>query len=99
MNTTKVKFYRQDFEKINNPFTPEWYLPREFVCAFETGLKGEAAAEQCFKIFNAPHSILTPEEQRIASYNRGPSMSVGDIAEVDGVDYLCDSFGWKTRAA
>ena len=54
-------------------------------------LEGEEAAEQVFDITNNP----SREVERAALYGEFRSVSVGDIVNVDGVDYLCASFGWK----
>lgn len=91
----QVIFFRQDHARCGNPFTEQWDMPRTQVATFTTPLEGEAAAEQCFHIFNAPHELLNDFEKNIAETNRGPSMSVGDIAQVDGVPYLCCSYGWR----
>lgn len=52
---------------------------------------GEDAAEEAFDLTNNP-SRQTEREQK---YGCGPSVSVGDVVEVDGVDYACLSFGWQ----
>ena len=59
---------------------------------------GEEVAELMFHILNAPEEMLSEEEIEIANDFRAPgnySLSTGDIVEVDGVDFLCESFGWK----
>ena len=59
---------------------------------------GEKVAEYVFHILNAPEEILSEEEIEIANDFRAPgnySLSTGDIVEVDGVGFLCESFGWK----
>lgn len=55
------------------------------------GLEGEAVAEEVFDLTNNP----SREDQREQLYGRDRSVSVGDIVNVDGVDYLCLSVGWK----
>jgi hypothetical protein len=52
---------------------------------------GEAAAEVMFDMTNNP----AREYERAKYYSRGRSVSVGDIIEVDGVNYLCCSCGWE----
>ncbi len=49
------------------------------------------AAEEMFDLTNNP----SREEERQQRYGNGRSVSSGDIVEVDGVDYLCCSIGWK----
>ena len=52
--------------------------------------EGEAAAEEVFDLTNNPSRQAEREEL----YGRGRSESVGDIVQVDGVNYLCASVGW-----
>ena len=60
--------------------------------------EGKEGAEQMFHIFNAPEEILSNWEQALAKDFRKDgnySLSVGDVVEVDGEQFLCESFGWK----
>ena len=60
--------------------------------------EGKEVAEQMFHIFNAPEEILSNWEQALAKDFRKDgnySLSVGDVVEVDDVQFLCESFGWK----
>ena len=62
------------------------------------GLEGEKAAEKMFHIFNAPEECLKDDERVLAEDFRSKdnySLSVGDVVEVDGEHFLCESFGWK----
>ena len=62
---------------------------------------GAEVAELMFHILNAPEEMLSEEEINIANDFRAPgnySLSTGDIVEVDGVRFLCESFGWKEVA-
>jgi hypothetical protein len=54
------------------------------------GLNAEDAAEEVFDLTNNP----SRQTEREDLYGRGRSVSVGDIVNVDGVDYLCASMGW-----
>jgi len=59
---------------------------------------GEEAAELVFHITNAPEEMLSEEELEVAKAFRDKgnySLSTGDIVEVDGEMFLCESFGWK----
>lgn len=99
---TTVRIYTQDFDQMGDRqgyqfFTSDWSLPRKHVYTYLTDAKGSDAAEQAFHIFNAPESMLEEWQQFIQKAYKGPSLSVGDIAEVDGVEYLCCSFGWERR--
>jgi hypothetical protein len=58
---------------------------------FETPLEGAAAAEEAFDLTNNP----SRHEEREKLYGNGRSVSSGDVVEVDGVKYLCLSFGWE----
>lgn len=51
---------------------------------------GEEGAEVAFDLTNNP----SRQQEREERYGRFRSVSVGDIVEVNGVDFLCDSFGW-----
>lgn len=52
--------------------------------------EGEAAAEEAFEMTNNP----SRQYEREKYYGRGRSVSVGDIVEVDGVNFLCLGCGW-----
>jgi len=69
----------------------QFLLPKyEVQPSFETELTGQKAAEEAFDLTNNP----SRQSERELSYGRLRSVSVGDIVEVDGVNYFCDSFGW-----
>ena len=75
-----------------------WTLPRKFVLEYTSKHLGETAAEEAFKIFNAPEEFLDDDEMRIVKQYRGHSLSVGDVVQVDGVDYLCSGVGWTVKS-
>jgi hypothetical protein len=52
---------------------------------------GESAADEAFDLTNNP----SRQDEREIKYGRGPSVSVGDIVEVDGVNYICMPLGWR----
>jgi hypothetical protein len=54
------------------------------------GMDGEAVAEEVFDLTNNP----SREEERQALYGNSRSVSVGDIVNVDGADWLCCKQGW-----
>ncbi len=56
-----------------------------------TELQGEAAAEEIFDLTNNPGRQAEREER----WCHFRSVSVGDIVNVNGQDYLCASMGWK----
>lgn len=78
-------------------FTSNWSLPRNHRYTYRSDLKGIDACEEAFHIFNAPEDLLEEWQKYIARAYKGPSFSVGDVVEVDGVEYICCSFGWKKR--
>ena len=100
---TTVRIYTQDLDNKfahqgHEYFTCDWLLPRKHVYTYLTEAKGSDAAEQAFHIFNAPESMLAEWQRYIQQGYSGPSLSVGDIVEVNGEDYLCCSMGWKKRS-
>ena len=98
---TTVRIFVQDYSitlrGAKNFFEADWDLPRKHVYTYLTDAKGSDAAEQAFHIFNAPEEMLQEWQKFVAQGYKGPSLSVGDIVEVDGEDYLCCSLGWKKR--
>lgn len=69
------------------------HLSEYTICDKEIELSqiGEAAAEEIFDLTNNP----SRQEERELKYGRGKSVSVGDVIEVDGINYACMSFGWE----
>lgn len=59
--------------------------------AIEVAATGEAAAEEMFELTNDPWR----QPEREAKYGRGPSVSSGDVVNVDGELFLCRSVGWE----
>lgn len=99
---TTVRVFIQDLDRRGDRegyqfFTSDWTLPRKHVYTYLTETKGQEAAEEAFHIFNAPESMLQEWQKFVVKGYKGPSLSVGDVVEVDGVDYLCCSFGWESR--
>ena len=59
---------------------------------------GAEVAELMFHVLNAPEELLDEVELNIANDFRASdnySLSTGDIVEVDGEHFLCESIGWK----
>ena len=98
---TNVRIFVQDLKAglghWQHFFEADWSLPRKHVYTYLTEAKGSDAAEQAFHIFNAPESMLAEWQRYIQQGYSGPSLSVGDIVEVNGEDYLCCSMGRKKR--
>ena len=83
-NTPRTKIY-------------EAYIPQKLI----KERVGKEVAELMFHALNAPEEILNEMELEIANHFRSPgnySLSTGDVVEVDGVSFLCESFGWKEIA-
>ena len=56
--------------------------------------EGEDACEEAFDLTNNP----SRQFERDKYYGRNRSVSVGDIVEVDGVNFVCASAGWEQLA-
>ena len=99
---TTVRIFVQDYDIMlrgaQHFFEADWSLPRKHVYTYLTDCKGSDAAEQAFHIFNAPEEMLQEWQKYIQQGYSGPSLSVGDVVEVDGEEYLCCSVGWKKRS-
>jgi hypothetical protein len=64
----------------------------------ETERSAEEIAELVFHMTNAPKEMLSEQELKFASAFRDKgnySLSTGDIVEVDGEHFLCESIGWR----
>ena len=97
-----VRIFSQDFDKIDRAagqyaFEANWDLPRKHTLTYSSEKTGRAIAEEAFLIFNAPHSMLTTEQRQIAQYSKAHSLSVGDVVECEGIEYLCAPMGWLER--
>ena len=58
----------------------------------------DRVAERMFHILNAPEEMLKEDELVVANDFRAQehySLSTGDVVDVDGISFLCESFGWK----
>jgi hypothetical protein len=62
----------------------------EIFPAFDVIQKGEAGAEEAFDLTNNP----SRQKERVIKFGCFRSVCVGDVVEVDGVNFLCDTFGW-----
>jgi len=83
-------YFRKDQEATARGLLAEGHYRRTGPCVV-TELQGEAAAEEIFDLTNNPGRQAEREER----WGRFRSVSVGDIVNVDGVDYLCVSVGWE----
>jgi hypothetical protein len=102
----KISILSQDFQPhLHNPnipwFQAEWDLPRRKTLEYTSELSGGEAAEDAFRKLNIPPEELTPEEQKLVKAFQGPSLSVGDIVEVqtatEKTQLLCAPSGWLSR--
>jgi hypothetical protein len=101
-----VRIFTQDLDAMDRAngqfaFTSDWNLPRNYAFTYFTDKDGEKAAEECYKITNAPYDMLNEFEKHIADQFRATktmSLSVGDVVRVgDQMEYLCASEGWLSR--
>jgi hypothetical protein len=81
-------YFADDKAKLAAAWLPSYAVHGPIMMS-EAGLH---AAEEAFDLTNNP----LREEERDAFYGKYRSVSVGDIVEVDGTNYLCESFGWIT---
>lgn len=72
----------------------EMFASYEICESFTVTEEGLDAAEEAFDVTNNPGR----QAEREVVYGRGRSVCVGDVVEVDGIDYLCSSFGWDVIA-
>ncbi len=62
----------------------------ELTKSFHIYEAGKEAAEEAFDLTNNP----ARQDERLERYGDHRSVSVGDIVEVEGIDYICDHTGW-----
>jgi len=98
---TTVRIHIQDLDAGDRLayryFTSDWTLPRSHRYTYLTEAKGIDACEEAFHIFNGPEDYLKEWQTFIASAYKGPSLSVGDVVEVNGEEYICCPIGWEKR--
>ena len=97
-----VRILSQDLDNIDRAagqyaFSANWNLPRKHTLTYLTEETGRAIADEAFHILNAPDFALTVQQQQIAQYNKGHSLSVGDVVEAEGIQYMCAPMGWVER--
>lgn len=101
MATIKIKllpselsmdFHRFQFKDVADAIASLWLYTKKYavVATYESEIIGQWGAEQAFDLTNNP----SRQEEREVRYGRHRSISVGDIVEVGGVDYLCLPAGW-----
>ena len=56
----------------------------------EVNLPNDEIADEVFDLTNNP----SRQDERVAAYGKGRSLSVGDIVEIDDEMWVCCSFGW-----
>ena len=100
----KITIHSQDFKGHSlNPnikwFSNDWDLPRKPTLSYTTEVEGVRAAENAFRLLNIPPEELSAEEREIIKDFSGPSLSVGDVVEIEtphGENHrlLCTPEGW-----
>lgn len=83
-------YFTKDPEALARKLLAEGYYKVAGTMGFPA-MEGEDVAEAVFDLTNNP----SRREEREELYGSFRSVSVGDIVCVDGVDYLCERFGWK----
>jgi hypothetical protein len=83
-------YCKHDTDNLVNKYFSEY----EVCKSFTVKQAGSAAAEEAFDVTNNP----ARQHERETVYGTGRSVSVGDVVEVDGIDYVCNSFGWDILA-
>jgi hypothetical protein len=96
MAIVKVKltpFYHTHhrYESSNQDFVRSYKQTYSVQAVFEVEQSGEAAAEEVFDLTGNP----SRQAERDEKYGSHRSVSVGDIIEVDGIDYFCAPIGWE----
>ena len=104
ISQVKIKLVTEQF--MGDFYFSSLYTPKELahklmnssayreVCEYFAQGEGEQLAEHAFDLTNNP----SMQAQRELTYGRHRSVSVGDIVEVNGVPYLCESQGWASLA-
>lgn len=84
---------RFQFKKTADMIAGFWLHVNKYieVASYESKITGQWGAEQAFDLTNNP----SRQEEREVRYGNHRSVSVGDIVEVDGVNYLCLPNGWE----
>lgn len=93
-------FINQDRYKWDG-YLPEHQLVQvlEFEISYNTAIQCFTACEWIFMSLNHPDNPATDglTTEMIAEYHkRWPSLSVGDVIEIDGQKFGCDREGWRT---
>ena len=98
-----VKLHIQDPTKNAHGrcFNEDWGIVRNVSHIYRTPLLSpESILSQAFKITNAPEELLEEVEKDMIRGYRGPSLSVGDMVEVDGKRFLVARDGfWEAGVA
>lgn len=98
MNVASV-FYVSDSMRRYSTTDMQFYATIGLRYMWETGPSfvikqdGEEAAEEIFDLTNNPSRMEEFRKSTAMPYGYR-SVSVGDIVEVNGVDYFCDNIGW-----
>ena len=83
----QIMFSKNPEEMANRLLKQGCYLA---VATFAVDGRGEAAAEEVFDLTNNP----SRQDEREQVYGQRRSVSVGDIVEIDGDNWLCLNEGW-----
>ena len=86
-----VELIREFFYVDNIESVAKRYYNHYEVCpSFELNCEDRDPAEDAYDLTNNP----SRQRRREELYGRGRSVSIGDIVNVDGKDFLCDRIGF-----
>lgn len=95
-----IIYYCKNYRQFSEPFDMDNHVK---VCEWSV-LKAEGhmiTLERMFEIFNWVRREYQPDTEEVG-FDRGEadhtSMSVGDLVDIDGIKYRCDSIGWQKVA-
>ena len=84
----RIEFYKDPISAAQKISSEQRY---QKIGAIQTKYSGERAADEMFDLSNNP----SRQEERNEKWGRYPSLSVGDVVNVDGESYLCLPCGWE----
>lgn len=91
MSTVTIKHFTGSLKDIYSK--SYFYSPLRYtaISTYGSPFSGKEAAEDAFDLTNNPSRDV--ERQLFVGNCR--SVSVGDVVEVDGVEYFCAPMGWR----
>lgn len=95
LHTVSIYINQNTRNKFLNGYVPGDGL--DYAVTYVSEQEGQAACDEAFQLFNAPVEYLPSDRHDLVNrYHRQfPSLSVGDVVEVDKARYAVESVGWK----